>query len=127
MQSGLKQRQGGATFLGMVTIVAILGLALYAGIRLVPLYLDHMAVLKALKDISTSLEGSATPQSIRAALSQRWTVDYIASVNSTDIEITPVPEGLEMRAAYDARAPFVGNIYFVVEFDDAVTVSGRGQ
>ena len=33
-------RERGATFLGMLTILAILGLALYAGIRLTPLYLE---------------------------------------------------------------------------------------
>lgn len=127
MQSGLKQKQRGATFLGMVTIMAILGLALYAGIRLVPLYLDNMAVTKAMKDIAVSLQGSATPSSIRAALNARWAVDYIASVSPMDIEITPVPQGIEMRAAYDGRAPFVGNIFFVVEFDSAVVISSRGS
>jgi hypothetical protein len=63
---------------------------------------------------------------IRKALDARWTIDYISSVGVKDIEITPVKDGMEMRAAYDGRAPFVANIFFVVEFDKAVVISNRG-
>ena len=127
MQSGLKHKQRGATFLGMLTIFSIVGLAVYAGIRLVPLYMDHMAVIRSLKDISVALDGSATPAGIRNALAARWSIEYIASIDYKEIEISPVADGIEMRAAYDARAPFVANIFFVVEFDDAVLVRSRGN
>jgi len=127
MQCGSKQKQRGATFLGMVTIVAILGLGVYAGIRLVPLYLDNFTVMKALKDTASTLQGqTVNPSAIRKALDARWSIDYISSVEVRDIEITPVATGLEMRAAYEARAPFVANISFAVEFDEAVVVSTRG-
>jgi hypothetical protein len=124
MQCGSKQRQRGATLLGMLTIGSILMLAVYAGIRLVPLYLDNMAVVKAMNDISKQMQGSTmTPAAIRTALNARWTVDYISSVQPEDIEITPVAKGLEMRAAYEARAPFIANIFLVVEFNKAVVIS----
>jgi hypothetical protein len=127
MQSGSRHKQRGATFLGMLTIGAILGLALYAGIRLVPLYLDNMAVTRALNDIAKNLQGSTpTPTAIRKALDARWAIDYISSVSVKDIEITPVKDGMEMRATYDGRAPFFANIYFVVEFDKAVVIENRG-
>jgi hypothetical protein len=127
MHSGSKRKQRGATFLGMVTIISILGLALYAGIRLVPLYLDNMAVVKAMNDIAKQMEGgTVTPSAIKTALNARWTVDYISSVTVEDIEITPVAKGMEMRAAYEGRAPFIGNISFAVEFDKAVVISNGG-
>ncbi len=47
----MKQRQRGATFLGMVVILLILGAALYAGIRLVPVYLEYTKVLRALEQV----------------------------------------------------------------------------
>ncbi len=127
MQCGSKQAQRGATALGMLTIVAILGLGLYAGIRLVPLYMDNFAVVKALKDTAATLQGGeVSVSSVRKSLNARWTVDYISSVAVEDIGIHPVPNGLEIRAAYEARAPFVANVWLVVEFDDAVVVSSRG-
>lgn len=47
----MKQRQRGATFLGMVTILLILGAGLYAGIRLVPVYLEYTKVARALEQV----------------------------------------------------------------------------
>jgi len=127
MQSGSKQEQRGATMLGMLTIVAILGLAVYAGIRLVPMYMDHYAVVRAMQDTAKSLQGGdVSPGAIRTALSARWTVDYISNIAANEIAVTPVPEGLEMRAAYEARAPFIANIWLVLEFDDAVVVKSGG-
>jgi lauroyl/myristoyl acyltransferase len=40
-------RQRGATFLGMVIILAIVGCGVYAGIRLTPIYFEYMAVARA--------------------------------------------------------------------------------
>jgi hypothetical protein len=33
---------------------------------------------------------------------------------------------MQMRAEYEARAPFIANISFVVEFDDSVVISSGG-
>ena len=44
----MRSRQLGATFIGMAIIVAIIGVGLYAGIRLVPIYMEYMAVVRAL-------------------------------------------------------------------------------
>jgi hypothetical protein len=127
MQSGTKHKQRGATFLGILTILAILGLALYAGIRLVPLYLDHFAVIKAMNEVAKSMEGGdASPGAIKTKLNARWTVDYISSVTPQDIQISPVEAGMQMHADYEARAPFVGNISFAVAFDDIVVINTRG-
>ena len=60
------------------------------------MYLDNMAVVKAMNDIAKTMEGGAvTPSAIRTALNARWTVDYIGSVEVDDIEISPVASGME--------------------------------
>ena len=126
MHNGLRHKQRGATFLGMVTIGSILALGVYAGIRLVPIYLDYMAIVRAMTDISKSNAG-ATAGELKKALNARWNIDYISSIQPNEIEIKPVAGGLEMRANYEARAPFVGNVFLVVEFDSAVVVGGGAQ
>src|SRR5262245_19634567 len=45
-------KQRGATFLGMVIIFAILGFGVYAGIRLVPIYFEYMAVVRAMDQVA---------------------------------------------------------------------------
>jgi uncharacterized protein DUF4845 len=122
----MRSRQRGATFIGMVTIIAILGFALYAGIRLAPLYFEYMAVIRAMEQSGKENIDGATPQLLRAALARRWTVEDIHSLSPADIEIKKASPGFTMRAWYRAETPFVGNISLVADFDKTVEVRSGG-
>ena len=118
----MRSRQRGATFLGMVVIIAILGFALYAGIRLTPMYLEYMAVARALEQTAKEESGATSPQTLRNALDRRWTIETIESIQPKDIEIKKAGSGFTMRAWYRAERPFVSNISLVADFDKTVRV-----
>jgi hypothetical protein len=120
----MRSRQRGATFLGMVTIIAILGFALYAGIRLTPLYLEYMAIARALEQTAKEESGATSPQTLRNALDRRWTIETIDSIQPKDIEIKKAGSGFTMRAWYRAEAPFISNVSLVADFDKTVRVGG---
>ncbi len=120
----MRARQRGATFIGMVVILAILGFGLYAGIRLTPLYFEYMAVARAMEQTAKENKGNPTsPPQLRTALDRRWTIEDIKSIQPKDIEIKRSGAGYTMRAAYEARAPFVANVSLLVDFDKSVLVS----
>lgn len=117
------QRQRGATFLGMVIILAILGFALYGAIRLTPIYLEYMAVVRAMQQTANEHDRSTTPQALRTSLERRWTIEDIDSIRPKEIEIKRTANGgFTMRAAYRAEAPFVANISLAADFDKTVDV-----
>jgi Domain of unknown function (DUF4845) len=119
----MRFRQRGATLLGMAIIVGILGFALYAVIRLTPLYLEYMAVSRALEQTADEHKGEATsPQELRNSLDRRWTIEDIASIEPKDIEIKKAGTGFTMRAYYEAQAPFLGNLFLLARFDKTVNV-----
>jgi hypothetical protein len=120
----MRSRQRGATFLGMVVIIAILGFALYAGIRLTPLYLEYLAVARALEQTAKENSGATSPQTLRNALDRRWTIETIDSIQPKDIEIKKAGSGFTMRAWYRAEAPFISNVSLVADFDKTVKVGG---
>ncbi len=124
MQSlDMRQRQRGATFLGMVVILGILAAGLYAAIRLVPLYLDYTKVARSLeqvRDEHSSIDTSK--QMIRSSLERRWDVEDIKGLFWKDVEIKTADGGFDVRAAYRAEAPFVANVSLVVDFDKTVHV-----
>jgi hypothetical protein len=120
----MRSRQRGATFLGMVVIIAILGFALYAGIRLTPMYLEYMAVARALEQTAKEESGATSPQTLRNALDRRWTIETIDSIQPKDIEIKKAGSGFTMRAWYRAEAPFISNVSLVADFDKTVRVGG---
>jgi hypothetical protein len=119
----MRSRQRGATVIGMAIILAILGFALYAAIRLTPVYLEHMAVARALKQTAKEeSDGPTSPVQLRNALDRRWTIEDIKTIQPKEIDIRKAGSGYTMRAWYRAEAPFVGNISLVVDFDTTVEV-----
>lgn len=120
---GMRTRQGGATFLGMVIILGILGVGVYAGIRLVPLYFEYMEVVRAMEQVAKEYQGEpVTVSQIRTSLDRRWTVEDIKSVQPKEIEIRKEGSVMSMRAFYRAEAPFIGNVSLVVDFDKTVEI-----
>jgi hypothetical protein len=121
----MRSRQRGATLIGMVVILGIIGFALYAAIRLTPLYFEYMAVVRAMEQVAKeSSDGATSPQDLRNALQRRWDIEDIHSLETKDIEIKKSAKGFTMRAWYRAEAPFVANVSMVADFDKTVAVGG---
>ena len=119
----MRSRQRGATLVGMVIIFAIVGFGLYGAIRVFPLYMEYLAVVRAMEQTAKE-EAGGTPQTLRAALGRRWAIEDIKSLDPKDIEIKRQGAGYTMRAWYRAEAPFISNISLVVDFDKSVATGG---
>jgi hypothetical protein len=121
----MRSRQRGATALGMLCIVAIIGFALYGAIRLFPIYMEYMAVARAMTQTAKESAGSPTsPQLLRQALDRRWSIEDIKSVQPKEIEIKKMGTGYSMRAWYRAEVPFIANVSLAADFDKTVDVKG---
>ncbi|MFO1407227.1 MAG: DUF4845 domain-containing protein [Steroidobacteraceae bacterium] len=119
----MRDRQRGATFIGMVVIILILGSAVYAGIRLLPVYLEYTKVARALEQVRDEESGNDTNvHMIRNALEKRWDVEDIESIGWKEIEIRKVDGGFEVEADYSVERPFAGNIFLLAKFDKLVTI-----
>ena len=119
----MRVRQRGATFLGIVVILLILGSALYGGIRLVPVYLEYTKVARALEQVGDEHSAIETnPHLIRKSLERRWDVEDINSIGWKEIEIKKDGEDFTISAEYEAERPFIANVFLVVKFDKSVTV-----
>ena len=119
----MRVRQRGATFLGIVVILLILGSALYGGIRLVPVYLEYTKVARALEQVGDEHSAIETnPHLIRKSLERRWDVEDIHSIGWKEIEIKKEGDDYVIRAEYEAEQPFIANVYLLVRFDKTVLV-----
>lgn len=118
-----RHQQRGATALGMLTIVAILGLGLYAVIRLVPVYLEYYEIVSAMQKIGKEQPAAETsPDKLRFALNRHWNIEDIKTLDYKDIGIRKVGSTYEMTAEYRAEVPFIGNVSLVADFYKSVTV-----
>jgi hypothetical protein len=111
------------TFLGMVTIILIVGAALYAGIVMTPVYLEYTEVARALEQVRDEHESIDTnPQLLRSSLERRWDVEDIKGIGWKEVKIKKTKDGYSMQAAYNVEKPFVANVYLLAKFDKSVLV-----
>ena len=62
-------RQRGVTAIGWLILLIPFAIIIYAGIRLMPVYLNYMAVARTLNDLTTEYQaGGATPDAIRSSM-----------------------------------------------------------
>jgi hypothetical protein len=119
----MKHRQRGMTFLGLVTILAILAVALYAGLRLVPVYGEYLEVSRALEQVRDEHSAiDTTVQMIRNSLERRWDVEDIKGIGWKEVEITKTSEGYEVTADYEVESPFIGNVSLLTKFNKSVVI-----
>jgi len=119
----MRSRQSGATFIGMAVIIAIVGLGVYGVIRLTPIYLEYMAVVRAMEQTAKEHGGATSQRELLSSLERRWAIEDISSLEPKEVEIKRSGKGFTMRAAYRAEAPFIGNVSLVVDFDKTVSLS----
>jgi hypothetical protein len=123
----MQDRQRGMTFIGILVIVVVVGAWVYAGIRLVPKYLEFMRVASTLEKVRD--EFSSNPEStehmLRKAIERHFDIEMVTAVDSQDIEITKDARSFVMHVNYEATVPLVSNVSFLLTFDKSVEVAAR--
>ena len=115
----LLRRQKGMTTLGMIILVTFIGIFAFAAMRLVPVYLNYMKVASVVSAVAQEFDGAkATSGMIRRSISNRFDIEMVSEIAAKDITVTKVAGGYEVTAVYSHKAPFIGNVSFVVDFDE---------
>ena len=120
-------RQRGMTMIGIIVLIAVVGAWVYAGIRLVPKYLEYMRIASTLEKVRDEFDANpgSTEFMLRKAVERHFDIEMVEVITAQDIEIHKEGSEFTMRAAYDDTVPLAGNVSFLVEFDKSVTVSAR--
>ena len=113
--------------LGIIVVIIVVGAWVYAGIRLVPKYLEYMRVAATLEKVRDEYDSNpgSTEFMLRKAIERHFDIEMVEVVTSNDIEIKKEGGEFTMRAAYEDTVPLAGNVSFLLSFDKSVTVSAR--
>ena len=119
------RKQRGVTMIGWIFLLVPVAVVAYAGIRVGPEYLNYYKVTQALKETAVKLKSDETlsAQSIRSAVEKRFDTGYIDSPKPSEIEITKVDKGWQMKADYETTVPMFGNLYLLMTFKQAVVIN----
>lgn len=123
----MQDRQRGMTFLGILVIVIVVGAWVYAGIRLVPKYLEYVRVASTLEKVSDEFSSNpgSTEFMLRKSIERHFDIEMVEVIDSNDIEIKKEGGSFFMRANYEATVPLVSNVSFLLTFDKTVEVAAR--
>jgi Domain of unknown function (DUF4845) len=119
----MRNHQHGMTFIGLLCILALAGIVVYAGIRLAPLYLNYMKVARTMEAVAAETKGeNPDPAAMRNAIDRHFNIEDPTGVDTKDIEITKDDGGVQMHVAYDSSVPYVANVSLSVHFEKTVKV-----
>jgi hypothetical protein len=119
----MRNHQHGMTLIGLLCILALAGVIVYAGIRLAPLYLNYMKIARTMESVATEVKGdNPDPGEIRNLIGRHFNIEDPTGVTEKDIEITRDESGVQMHVAYDDSVPYLGNISLSAHFEKTVKV-----
>lgn len=118
------RQQSGITLIGLLLVVAIVGFIGLAVLKIVPLYMEKMRIASVLGDLQEELgTGGNSPASIMNALNNQFYIEALKEPTANEVKIERNSNGFSVRVHREARAPFLADLWFVVDIDEQVEIS----
>ncbi len=124
--ASMRKREKGVTAIGWLFLLTPVAIVLYAGIRLTPVYLNYMKVVKAMQQAANDNRNAADAQPIRTAIDRHFEIEVVEFPTIKDITIKRDGGAWLIEAAYDDEVPLFGNVSLRVSFDKKVRTGGGG-
>lgn len=118
-----RRKQAGMTTLGLLILIVFIGMFAYAGLRLMPIYLNYVAIASVIDGVLKEYDGqNPTRTDIRKSIGRRFDVETISLIRARDVKVTSKGGGFQVAVVYDHKADFLGNVSFSVHFDKKVLI-----
>lgn len=118
------RKHNGLTLIGFLITLAVILFFVYAGMRLVPMYLEYYSLVGALEKLENDPAAkSMAPRQIKQSIQDSLWVSYSDdNIEAKHIRISKKSGGVNVRVAYEVRKPFLGNIDLIGSFDRSVVL-----
>ena len=121
MRSQNKQR--GIGLIGLMTLIAMGGFAVYTVFALMPIYSEYLQVRSSVDSLNEGApETDLNTRRLQDLLQRRFMVNSITHVGPHDITITPAQGYFRVVVAYEVRIPWFANIDLVTKFQHETQV-----
>ena len=120
----MRQQQQGMTFIGLLCILALAGVVVYAVVRLVPVYMNYMSIARTLDAVATEVKSdNPDVETLRGLIDRHFSIeDPKVITEAKQVDITRDEGGVQMHVAYDDTVPYIANVSLSVHFDKTVKV-----
>jgi len=122
----MRKREKGVTAIGWLFLLTPIAILAYAGIRLTPVYLNYLKVVRAIEQAASDNRSATDAQPIRVAIDRHFEIDMVEFPTIKDITIKRDGGAWQIEAAYDDEVPLFANVSLRVTFDKKVRTAGSG-
>jgi hypothetical protein len=106
----------------------VLGFFGYLGMRLVPIYIEYMGVVRAMDQLKSEPNArNMSPEEIRRNLYFKLNTQYVdeTAVPPEAMQVKREANVSTLRVKYERRVPWIHNIELLATFDKSVSLSGN--
>lgn len=127
-QAGLKY-QLGMTMNEIFVILILIGFIATAAVKLLPLYADNSTVKSAFESVKDDLSGKdiseMSNKQIIGKVNKYFQINQISNDIVEAVEIERKGKHVYLRANYEIRNEFMGNIDVVVKFENEIDLAAE--
>lgn len=114
----MKRSQSGMTLLGFILVLAVVGVFIYTGMKVIPMYTEYYGVKQAMKGMSMEPGiNNMSPDRIRSLFFRRLYVNYSENVEEKHLKVERIEGGWNMKVNYEVRKPLIANLDVVGKFE----------
>ncbi|MBV7535234.1 DUF4845 domain-containing protein [Duganella sp. sic0402] len=117
----MKTRQEGISLVGLILLLAVLGLVLVLGMKILPTYTEYRAIKNAI--VTAKAAGSSAAE-IQKSFDANATTGYISSISGRDLLIEKQNGETEVSFAYEKKIPLVGPASLLLEYEGTTAKAG---
>jgi hypothetical protein len=104
------------TLIGFIIVLAVVGVFVYVGMKVVPMYMEYFAVKQALDGLSKEGIGEQDAYKVRDLFFRRLDVSYSDNVKQENVKLVRKEAGWMMTVDYEVRRPLIANLDVVGKF-----------
>src|SRR5688572_13316344 len=107
----MKHNQSGMPLIGVVITLAVVGVFIYAGLKLIPMYTEFYALKPALAAMANE-DGipSKSAADVRRSLEKRLNLSYVGGIKRDNIKIERKGAGWLVTVEYENRRDMIANL-----------------
>ncbi len=118
--------QRGMTGISWLLLLALLGVLVFMGIKVVPMYLENYAVKASLQGLAEDAEiANDSASEVYNSLSKRLDVNGIDSLGREHIEVDKSQGALTVTVTYERQRPLIGNLEVIGYFEEVLELEFR--
>ncbi len=120
-QASMK-RQRGITLGGIFIFMMVMGFFAYIAARVLPGYFDYWTLQRIMQNVLALPDiKDAKESAIRAKFVKELQINNMKTVNSEDLLIEWVPNGVRLSASFSMKQPFMGPVSLCLDFQAEAT------